>query len=75
MRVMGNLYDYFTAVDDAAASSADLPGGPAALGLDTLETKGVEPAVQMATLDLGELAELARRALARGHRLYYRWSL
>jgi hypothetical protein len=149
---MGNLYDYFAAADDEAAASAfDLVGGPSAGGFDTVGLKGIEPVVQMGTLEelltgrpydeiiqdprqggdichreddgehgvlsltdslaaaladadrqrlaevaepwseteefwgdadpdiltdvLWELAELARRARDRGHRLYCRWSL
>ncbi|MBC6461423.1 hypothetical protein [Actinomadura sp. HBU206391] len=49
---MGNLYDYFTAADDdAAASAADLVGGPADGGFDVLATKGIDPVVQMGTLE------------------------
>ena len=52
MRGMGNLYDYFSAAaDDAAASTADLVGGPAGGGFDTLATKGIDPVVQMGTLE------------------------
>jgi hypothetical protein len=49
---MGNLYDYFAAADDEAAASAfDLVGGPAAGGFDTVPLKGIDPAVQMGTLE------------------------
>lgn len=52
MRRMGNLYDYFAAPDDrAAASTFDLLGGPSAGGFDTLETKGIDPTVQLGTLE------------------------
>ncbi|MGH3392297.1 MAG: hypothetical protein ACRDOO_25785 [Actinomadura sp.] len=49
---MGNLYDYFAAPDDAAAASTfDLLGGPAAGGFDTVAVKGIDPVVQMGTLE------------------------
>src|SRR5512139_712860 len=49
---MGNLYTYFSSSDDdAAALARELPGGPAVGGFDTVETKGVDPAVQMGTLE------------------------
>jgi hypothetical protein len=52
---MGNLYDYFSATDDEAAATAiDLISGPAAPGRSTFDavfTKGIDPSVQMATLE------------------------
>ncbi len=43
---MGNLYDYFAAPGDAVALTA-FPDGPKAAGLDVLETKGIDPFVQL----------------------------
>lgn len=49
---MGNLYSYFSSADDdAAALARELPGGPAVGGFDTVETKGIDPAVQIGTLE------------------------
>lgn len=52
---MGNLYDYFSAAgDDSAATAIDLIGGPAVPGRSTFDavfTKGIDPSVQMATLE------------------------
>ncbi|MCW2913346.1 MAG: hypothetical protein JWN52_1414 [Actinomycetia bacterium] len=49
---MGNLYDYFAAADDeTAAGTFDLPGGPSMGGFDTVATKGIDPSVQMGTLE------------------------
>ncbi|MDX6431125.1 MAG: hypothetical protein QOE54_3491 [Streptosporangiaceae bacterium] len=49
---MGNLYDYFAAADDAtAAGTFDLPGGPSVGDFDTVATKGIDPSVQMGTLE------------------------
>ncbi|BCJ48178.1 hypothetical protein GCM10010168_25380 [Actinoplanes ianthinogenes] len=44
--------DYFTAPDDADAARV-LPGsgGPAALGFDTVPVKGIDPAVNLGTLE------------------------
>lgn len=52
---MGVLCDYFAASsDEAAAAVIDLPGGPAAGAggsLDTVSGNGIDPVVQMGTLE------------------------
>lgn len=50
---MGNLYEYFSAADDQTAAAVHgLIGGPTAdSAFDTLFTKGIEPAVQISTLE------------------------
>lgn len=49
---MGNLYEYFSAADDQAAATA-LDLGPAGLqkAFDVLSTTGIDPAVQIGTLE------------------------
>lgn len=47
---VGNLYDYFAADDDAAAA-ATLEHSPDPGRFDVLDVRGVEPAVQLATLE------------------------
>lgn len=47
---VGNLYDYFAADDDAAAA-ATLEYSPDPERFDVLDAKGIEPAVQLATLE------------------------
>ena len=49
---MSHLYCYFSSLDDdAAALARELPGGPEVGGFDTVETKGIDPMVQMGTLE------------------------
>ncbi|WP_340686074.1 hypothetical protein LCL61_06895 [Amycolatopsis coloradensis] len=49
---MGVLFDYFAAPDnDAAAATIDLVGGPAEASLPTVQLKGVDPFVQLGTLE------------------------
>ncbi|QLQ38057.1 hypothetical protein [Micromonospora robiginosa] len=52
---MGILCDYFSApTDEAAATAADVPGGPRAAsdpGFEVVELKGIEPVVQLGTLE------------------------
>jgi hypothetical protein len=51
---MGVLCDYFAApTDTVAASVVDLDGGPAAhaIPLPTIQVKGIDPVVQMGTLE------------------------
>ncbi|MFD5243212.1 hypothetical protein ACFWIW_01645 [Amycolatopsis sp. NPDC058340] len=49
---MGVLFDYFAAPDDdAAAATIDLDGGPADASLPTVQLKGVDPFVQLGTLE------------------------
>lgn len=51
---MGVLYDYFTASSDELAEAAiDLLSGPAAAGgsFDTVSGNGIDPLVQMGTLE------------------------
>ncbi|GAA3757932.1 hypothetical protein [Micromonospora maritima] len=52
---MGILCDYFSAPDDeAAAAVADVPGGPGSApdpGLEVVELKGIQPTVQLGTLE------------------------
>jgi hypothetical protein len=43
---MGNLYDYFSAPDDAAAATT-FDGGPGAAGFPTLDVKGIDPFLQL----------------------------
>jgi hypothetical protein len=47
---VGNLYDYFAADDDAAAA-ATLEHSPDPEHFDVLDVRGVEPTVQLATLE------------------------
>ena len=47
---VGNLYDYFAADDDAAAAST-LEHSPDPERFDVLDARGIEPAVQLATLE------------------------
>lgn len=47
---VGNLYDYFAADDDAAAA-ATLEHSPDPERFDVLDVRGIEPAVQLATLE------------------------
>ncbi|MFE6609899.1 hypothetical protein [Amycolatopsis sp. NPDC057786] len=49
---MGVLFDYFTAPDnETAATTIDLVGGPAEASLPTVQLKGVDPFVQLGTLE------------------------
>src|SRR5438552_12551403 len=52
---MGVMFDYFAAPsDEAAASTIDVVGGPAAAsphGFPTVMLKGIDPVVQMGTLE------------------------
>ncbi|MCZ7435237.1 hypothetical protein O7598_02405 [Micromonospora sp. WMMC241] len=50
---MGILCDYFSAPDDdAAATVADVLGGPrSASGFEVVELKGIQPVVQLGTLE------------------------
>lgn len=49
---MGVLFDYFAAPDnDAAAATIDLVGGPSEASLPTVQLKGVDPFVQLGTLE------------------------
>lgn len=49
---MGVLFDYFAAPDnDAAATPIDLVGGPAEAPFQTVAFKGVDPLVQLGTLE------------------------
>ncbi|MFI5832202.1 hypothetical protein ACIA5A_00790 [Micromonospora sp. NPDC051300] len=52
---MGILCDYFSdPTDEAAATAADVPGGPRAAsdpGFEVVELKGIEPVVQLGTLE------------------------
>ncbi|MFI7122439.1 hypothetical protein [Amycolatopsis sp. NPDC049868] len=49
---MSVLFDYFAAPDnDAAAATIDLVGGPADASLPTVSLKGVDPFVQLGTLE------------------------
>ena len=64
---MGVLYDYFAASsDEVAAAVIELPGGPGAAGrsFDTITGNGVDPVVQMGTLE----ALLTGRATTRSCR-------
>ncbi|MGY6657087.1 hypothetical protein ACXIZN_33490 [Amycolatopsis sp. TRM77291] len=49
---MGVLFDYFAAPDDdAAATTIDLVGGPDEASFPTVALKGVDPFVQLGTLE------------------------
>ncbi|MFD6067792.1 hypothetical protein [Amycolatopsis lurida] len=49
---MGVLFDYFAAPDhDAAATTIDLDGGPAEASFPTVALKGLDPFVQLGTLE------------------------
>jgi hypothetical protein len=49
---MGALFDYFSAdSDESAASAVSLPDGPGDMPFDTVHTKGVDPLVQLGTLE------------------------
>lgn len=49
---MGVLFDYFAAPDDAVAATViDVVGGPAEAGFPTVALKGVDPFVQLGTLE------------------------
>ncbi|RSM66344.1 hypothetical protein DMH03_04295 [Amycolatopsis sp. WAC 01376] len=49
---MGVLFDYFAAPDnETAATTLDLVGGPAEASLPTVALKGVDPLVQLGTLE------------------------
>ena len=48
---VGNLYDYFAADDDAAAA-ATLEHSPDPKCFDVLDVRGIEPVVQLATLEV-----------------------
>lgn len=53
IHAVGILCDYFSApTDEAAATVADVLGGPRAeAGLDVVELKGIEPVVQLGRLE------------------------
>lgn len=52
MRGMGVLFDYFAAPDDAVAATVlDVVGGPAEAAFPTVALKGVDPFVQLGTLE------------------------
>jgi hypothetical protein len=64
-RAMGVLFDYFAAPsDERAGETIDIDGGPGQAGLAVEPIKGIDPVVQMGTL------ELARTARGEGHGLY-----
>jgi hypothetical protein len=49
---VGILYDYFAAPsDERAAETIDIIGGPGKVGLPVLPTKGIDPVVQLGTLE------------------------
>lgn len=49
---MGVLFDYFAAPDDAAAATViDVIGGPADATFPTVALKGIDPVVQLGTLE------------------------
>jgi antitoxin (DNA-binding transcriptional repressor) of toxin-antitoxin stability system len=49
---MGVLFDYFAASDDAVAATViDVVGGPAEAAFPTFALKGVDPLVQLGTLE------------------------
>ncbi|MFC9693891.1 hypothetical protein ACFTSF_35385 [Kribbella sp. NPDC056951] len=49
---MGVLFEYFAAKSDAeAAAVIDLVGGPGSLEMDSLSVSGIEPVVQLGTLE------------------------
>ena len=71
---MGILCDYFSAPsDEAAATAADVPGGPRAAsapGFEVVELKGIEPVVQLGTLEAiltGVDYDVVTRNLRQGH--------
>lgn len=51
MRAMGVLSDYFAAPDDTAAATVLDLGGPASSSFPTLDLKGIDPLVQLGTLE------------------------
>ncbi len=49
---MGVLFDYFAAPsDESAGETIDLDGGPGQAGLAVVQTKGIDPVVQLGKLE------------------------